>query len=315
MGLGPVSGPISRREAFGLATAVAVAPGAALALTATEPQPSSAKLRFLDQARRLTVETYVNGAGPYPFMVDTGANSSVISMELADALGLERQGQSVLHHVAGSALVDRASIRSLKAGDREQRDIAVSLVSETTLGARGLLGLDWLGRSSLTLDYARGRMVVGAAMEPPGSLTFVAPARTRRNGLTLIDAYMPGGPLLTFIDSGSTTTIGNLALLDAARKGKAIVGETVRLNLRSVTGEQLPCTVAVLTSLRIGGLLIRWIPVVMGPIHTFDFWGLGGEPAILVGTDVLQKFKAVALDVRRGEVRFSISDRPAGPAI
>lgn len=308
-------GPISRRDAFSLAAGFAAMPGLALALTATDPPPSSEKLRFLDESRRLTVQTYVNGAGPFPFMVDTGANSSVISRELADSLKLERQGQMVLHHVAGSAVVDRVSVGSLKAGDREQRDLAVSLVPEATLGAKGLLGLDWLGRSSLTLDFSRGRMVVGAAMEPPGSLTFVAPARTRRNGLTLIDAYMPGGPLLTFIDSGSTTTIGNLALLEAARKGKAIIGETVRLNLRSVTGEMLPCTVAVLSSLRIGGLLIRWIPVVMGPIHTFDFWGLGGEPAILVGTDVLQKFKSVALDVRRGEVRFSISDRPLTPAI
>lgn len=306
---------ISRRETIGLATGLAAAPRVALALTAPDPPPSSERLRFLDEARRLTVQTYVNGAGPFPFMVDTGANSSVVSSELADSLGLERSGRTVLHHVAGSALVDRVSIGSLKAGDREQRDLAVSVVSEATLGARGLLGLDWLGRSSLTLDYARRRMVVGAAVEPPGSLTFVAPARTKRNGLTLIDAFMPGGSLLTFIDSGSTTTIGNLALLNTARKRNAIVGETVDLNLKSVTGQVLPCTVAVLSSLRIGGLLIRWIPVVMGPIHTFDFWGLSGEPAILVGTDVLQKFKSVALDVRRGEVRFSISDRPATPAI
>lgn len=308
-------GPVSRRDAFGLVAGLAVAPGLVMARTTSDPAPSSAKLRYLDQSRRLTVQTYVNGAGPFAFMVDTGANSSVISRELADNLGLERQGQIVLHHVAGAAVVDRVSIALLRAGDRERRDLAVSLVPEATLGAPGLLGLDWLGRSSLTLDYARGRMVVGAAMEPPGSLTFVAPARTKRNGLTLIDAYMPGGSLLTFIDSGSTTTIGNLALLEAARKGKAIVGETVRLNLRSVTGELLPCTVAVLSSLRIGGFLIRWLPVVMGPVHTFDLWGLSGEPAILIGTDILQKFKSVALDVRRGEVRFSISDRPSTPAI
>jgi predicted aspartyl protease len=308
-------GPISRRDALSLAAGLAVAPGAALAFTASGPQPSSEKLRFLDEAQRLTVQTYVNGAGPFPFMIDTGANSSVISAELADSLRLERRGQTVLHHVAGSAMVDRVTIGALKAGDREQRDLAVSVVSETTLGAQGLLGLDWLGRSSLTLDYSRRRMVVGAAIEPPGSMTFIAPARTQRNGLTLIDAYIPGGPLLTFIDSGSTTTIGNLALLEAARKGKALIGETVHLNLRSVTGEMLPCTVAILSSLRIGGLLIRWIPVVMGPVHTFDFWGLGDEPAILVGTDVLQKFKSVALDMRRGEVRFSVSDWGAGRAI
>ncbi|WP_454717149.1 retropepsin-like aspartic protease [Caulobacter segnis] len=311
--MGP--GRFSRRDAFGLAAGLVATPGAALALTAPDPPPSAERLRFLDEARRLTVDTYVNGEGPYPFMVDTGANSSVVSIELADALKLERQGQTVLHHVAGSAVVDRATVRSLKVGGREQRDLPVSLVTEATLGAKGVLGLDWLGRSSLTLDYARGRMVVGSALPPPGALTFVAPTRMQRNGLTLIDAYMPGGALLTFIDSGSTTTVGNLALLEAARKNKAIIGETIELQLRGVTGEKLPCTMAVLSSLRIGGLLIRWIPVVMGPIHTFDFWGLKNEPAILVGADILQKFRSVALDARRGEVRFSISDRAETPAI
>lgn len=311
--MGP--GRFSRREAFGLTLGAAVAPGAAMAFTAPDPPPSSERLRFLDEARRLTVETYINGLGPYPFIVDTGANSSVISTELADELKLERQGQTVLHHVAGSAVVDRVTVRSLKVGGREQKDLPVSLVSETTLGAKGVLGLDWLGRSSLTLDYSRGRMVVGSALPPPGALTFVAPARTQRNGLTLIDAYMPGGSLLTFIDSGSTTTVGNLPLLEAARKNKAIIGESIELKLRGVTGETLSCTLAVLSSLRIGGLLIRWIPVVMGPIHTFDFWGLKNEPAILVGTDILQKFRSVALDARRGEVRFSISDRGDTPSI
>jgi hypothetical protein len=45
----------------------------------------------------------------------------------------------------------------------------------------------------------------------------------------------------------------------------------------------------------------------MGPIHTFDYWGLTDRPALLIGADVLQKFRSVALDFKRGEFRFSMT--------
>ncbi|MGH1557988.1 aspartyl protease family protein [Caulobacter segnis] len=44
-------------------------------------------LRYLDDAKRLTVKALINGQGPFAFLVDTGANSSVIASELAAQLG------------------------------------------------------------------------------------------------------------------------------------------------------------------------------------------------------------------------------------
>jgi hypothetical protein len=49
------------------------------------------------------------------------------------------------------------------------------------------------------------------------------------------------------------------------------------------------------------------VPVVFGPVHTFEYWGLVDRPAILIGIDVLNAFESVALDFTRGQVHFRLS--------
>src|SRR5665213_2244828 len=54
-----------------------------------------------DMYRRMTAPIIVNGSGPFAFVVDTGANQSVISTELAAQLGLVRGALEPLNGVAG----------------------------------------------------------------------------------------------------------------------------------------------------------------------------------------------------------------------
>ena len=80
---------ISRRGLAGLVATLVAAP--AFARDPNASQASSAEpLKYLDVARRLTVQVMLNGQGPFHMMVDTGANSSMISIETADRLGLAR---------------------------------------------------------------------------------------------------------------------------------------------------------------------------------------------------------------------------------
>jgi hypothetical protein len=97
-----------------------------------------------------------------------------------------------------------------------------------------------------------------------------------------------------------------LALLEAAREAKAIVGELSDTQLRSVTGQVLPARATVVSRLMLGKLTLRNVPLLIGQVHTFDFWGFGSEPAIVVGIDILRKFQSVAIDSKRGEVRFRV---------
>lgn len=298
---------ISRRGLAGLAATLVAAP--ALAWDSNTPQVAGSEpLKYLDVARRLTVQVMLNGQGPFDMMVDTGANSSVISIETADRLDLARGAPVEMHGIAGVQTVDTVVIDTLQMGRRIRRRMTVSIVAERHLGAAGLLGLDWLGANNLMLNYGQRRMAVGEPLPLPDHRTVVVKTRTR-SGLTLIDASIPGQMLIALLDSGSTTTVGNLALLRAAQARKAILGAIFDIQLRSATGQTLPGRLAVLNRLTLGKMTLMNVPVVVAAVHTFDYWGLADEPAILIGSDILQTFETVALDFKRREVRFRIADR------
>ncbi|AZS22086.1 MULTISPECIES: aspartyl protease family protein [unclassified Caulobacter] len=294
----------SRRALLRLVSSGALASGAAASNQGDTP--ASNPLRYLDTARRLTVQAYVNTHGPFDFLVDTGANSSVIAAELAAQLGLPRGAESRLHSIAGTQTVATARVARLAVGKRVRNDLVVSVLPREQLRMDGVLGLEWLARASLLLDFKQRRMTVGEALPVPDARTVIVKSKLLRSGLTLIDAFMPLQRLVAFVDSGSTTTVGNLAMLEAARQNNALIGELNGTELRSVTGQVLAGRAATLSRLTLGGMTLRNIPLVFGPIHTFDYWGFREQPAIVIGVDILQRFDRVSMDFKRNEVRFRV---------
>ena len=83
-----------RRLAAMLALGLGALPATGLTAPLDLPDPKQDPLvegtrKVVD--RRLSVQAIINDAGPYPFLVDTGANASVISKELAASLNLPRR--------------------------------------------------------------------------------------------------------------------------------------------------------------------------------------------------------------------------------
>lgn len=299
---------VERRALVGLVATTAVAPGAVLAVQDAPATPSDAThpLKYLDAAKRLSVRAQVNGQGPFDFLVDTGSNSSVITAELAIQLNLPRGAPSRLHSIAGSQSVETAKVASLAVGGRSRQNMRVSVLPREQLRMDGVLGLEWLDRASLMLDFKHRRMTVGEALPLADAQTVIVKSKLLRSGLTLIDAFMPLRRLIAFVDSGSTTTVGNLALLEAARESDAVLGGMAATELRSVTGQVLPGRAAILSRLTLGKMTLRNVPLIIGAIHTFDYWGFQEQPAIVIGTDILQKFDTVSMDFKRNEVRFRL---------
>ena len=298
---------VARRGLLGLAMLLAAPPLARAWTSDPQTAVTSDTLRYLDESQRLTVQVMVNDQGPFPFLVDTGANGSAISGGLVDRLGLARRGAVRVHGLAGSQTVDTVKIDTLRVGQRKHSGMMMSVVAGSDIGAAGLLGLEWLGNNSLTLDYKARTMHVGLALSAPDAQTVVVKAHTKAGGLTLIDGVMPGARLQAFLDSGSTITVGNRALLAAAKRSNAIVLSAADINLDSVTGQVLEGRPATLKSLTLGNMILSNVPLVIGSVHTFKYWGVDDQPTILIGSDILQQFETVALDFRRGEVRFRVS--------
>jgi predicted aspartyl protease len=286
-----------------------LARGAAWAAQDDLPDPATGDpTRGLDPAGRLTVQVFLNDKGPFPFLVDTGANASVISSELASSLGLPAGRAVNLHGIAGVELVGTVGVASVRVGRRERRDLSLSIIPGRYLKAPGVLGMDWLGAQGLTLDFADRQMHVGARIPRADQRSVSVPVRLQRSGLSLIDAHVGSTRALTFLDTGSTTTVGNSALLAAATQAGAVTRDWTDIQLISLTGQTLSGRLAALKQLTLGKMVMRNVPVVFGPVHTFEYWGLVAEPALLIGVDVLRAFQTVTLDYHRGAVHFRLPD-------
>ena len=295
--------PIIRRRA--LAGLLALTASPVLARSLTDPQQTE-KTTPLGYVRRLTVQVRINDLGPYPFLVDTGANASVISGELAALLGLPAGEPVNLHGIAGAERVSTVTAASIAVGRRVRKGLTLSVLPGRFIQAPGILGLDWLGAQGLVLDFAREEMRLGPVAPRTDESTVSVPVRATRNGLHLIEASVSGAMTLAFLDTGSTTTVGNMALMRQAVRRRAVSSEWADIELLSLTGQTMAGRLAALKTVSLGKVNLRNLPVVFGPVHTFDYWGLSDRPAILIGIDVLNAFESVALDFMRGQVHFSL---------
>jgi predicted aspartyl protease len=302
---------ISRRNLAATLSVLALPGGVARAQGDLPDPGTSAPTRGLDPAGRLTVLVFLNDKGPFPFLVDTGANASVISSDLVASLDLPPGRPVNLHGIAGVEQVGTVGVQSVRVGRRERRDISMSIIAGRYLKAPGVLGMDWLGEQGLTLDFVERQMHVGARVPRADQRSVSVPVRLQRSGLSLIDAHIGATRALTFLDTGSTTTVGNAALMDAAAKANLITRDWTDIQLVSLTGQTLSGRLAALKQLTLGKMIMRNVPVVFGPVHTFEYWGLVSEPALLIGVDVLRAFESVTLDYHRGAVHFLLPDASA----
>jgi predicted aspartyl protease len=256
-----------------------------------------------DLYARMTAPVRVNGAGPFPFLVDTGANQSVISLDLAVRLGLPMGPAQALNGVAGVQMAPTATA-DLGIGERLETGVSLSVLPREGVGGAGILGLDRLADRRLILDFRRRRMRI----EPrAGRWGFdgevVVRARRRSGSLTLIDARVAGAPVIAFLDSGAEHTLGNLALRERT------AGRGVRLgalSMMSATGQTIAADMISMPKLELAGMSLESWPVAFADLHTFRLWKLEKTPAILVGIDLLSRFEQVGLDFARSEVRFRV---------
>ena len=63
---------------------------------------------------RMTVPVTVQGTGPYRFLVDTGADRTAISRDIADRLKLSAGASASLHSISGVSTVSTATISDLQ---------------------------------------------------------------------------------------------------------------------------------------------------------------------------------------------------------
>lgn len=255
---------------------------------------------------RMTVQVHVNGRGPYDFVVDSGADTSVIGVRVANDLQLPLGTPVLLNSMTARNIVDRVRVDSLTLGPSTIRDLHLPALREAHLGGDGMIGIDALVRQRLLMDFEDRSIKVEDARKPyrsyPGEI--VVMARRQKGQLILTEVRANRLELDAVIDTGSQITIGNLALRDKLLKSNRNKVWTVQTT--GVTGKTVDLQLAKLPELRLGSVILRDVPIAFADVPPFRVFGINDEPALLLGTDILELFRRISLDFRARKVRFQL---------
>jgi predicted aspartyl protease len=256
---------------------------------------------------RLTLQVMVNGQGPYPFLVDTGSDRTVISRELAAKLGVAPGPQVMMHESAGSDLVSTVRIDRLTVGGRTIDNIDSPALDAGDLGAAGMLGVDSIKDLHLVMDF-RGMVLSSqpSRAEPLDEHTIVVTGRSRFGQLILTNARIHGVPVLVVLDSGAQVSVGNAALLRLLTGRQLHQKADKTTTLVSVTGRRAVVELDMVEEAQVGGVIIHNMPLAFAELPIFARFGLTRRPALLLGMDVLSLCRKVTVDLRRREATFTL---------
>ena len=76
--------------------------------------------------------------------------------------------------------------------------------------------------------------------------------------------------------------------------------------MTGVTGTTVELQLANIGELRLGPITLRNVPIAFADVPPFKVFGLADQPALLLGTDLLETFRRVSLDFRARKVRFQL---------
>jgi len=268
-----------------------------------------------DQSRRMTVPVTVNGQGPFQFVIDTGADRTVISKELAEQLALPKSGTAKLHAMGGTGQVTIVKIDRIQVSDKISRKVKAAALPRKHLGADGLIGIDSLKGQRIVMDFQAGTMTLQASdtpedVVPDGMDVIVVTARTRLGQLVLADADANGQKVWVIVDTGAQNSVGNnrLRRLMVERNPATLVKP---IQMIDVLGKSTSADYTVVRRLRIGGVMLGNAALAFADAHPFKLFELEKKPSMLLGMESLRAFQRVSVDFAARKIKFLM---PSGMA-
>jgi predicted aspartyl protease len=287
----------------------AAPPEAAPTPPASAPTPDGVSIDLgRDFYERMTVPVTIGGSGPYKFVVDTGAERTVIARELAENLRLDPSGTAHLYSMSEVSDIATVRIPTLGVGGKSYHGINAPALERRNLGAEGMLGVDALQAERVSFDFARQEMTVVPSRhieEHWDGDTIIITARSRFGHLVLVDAAVEGQKVWVIVDTGAQTSVGNSALRRALERRHRLP-ETQPLTMISVTGGRIVAEQTLIKSIRLGDATIHDMPIAFADVDPFRKLGLMGRPALLLGMDALKSFDRVSVDFANRKVKLLV---------
>jgi predicted aspartyl protease len=241
-------------------------------------------------------DVFIGARGPYRFVVDTGAETTVIDPKLAKELRLQPEFQVELITQHSRRSVPAVRVRNLRIGDAilAETELVFHPVAESQRfgqPVRGLLGLNALAGRTFSLTPTSGRLEIDGA-RPAGD---AIPLRLVEGRLALT-AAMGEESLVLALDSGSTHTV---LFRTPAAMAKVRPVSTTFATLEGARSVVPTCWTAAMT---FGGIRIAMLPAAI----------VERKGTALDGLLPASAFQSIYIDRGRGEA--VLSAKPASAA-
>jgi len=312
------AGSLSRRKLVGYGAAALCASPLARAQTIAPPVPGAppddaARIAAgHDSAKRMTVPVLINGKGPFQFVVDTGADRSVIADDVAVRLGLVRGDLVTVQGVVRTVSSRLVAVADITVGSIERRNLVLPLLPRSLMGADGYLGLDAVDGARVTLDFKNQELLVGR----PGIRSYyrvvrpseaMVPVSGQEGHLRSLNCRVDGVLTTCFLDTGAEISVGNTQLFTALLERNPDYQVLGMLPITGITGGVVMGKVVQLGTIRLHSVTFNNAAVAIADMQIFDVWQLNDQPALLIGMNWLRQFERVSIDYRLKEINFNLA--------
>lgn len=265
-----------------------------------------------EQHDRMTLPVRMGERSDLDFMVDTGAERSAISSELANELALSETGIKTVISFAGTTQVPSVRAPSIGFGEDDWRSMEMLTFKRRAIGADGVLGIDSLQNKIVTFDFEDEEMRIRPSpngKKRAGSREVAVDLVEREGRLVISNARISGLQVDIIIDTGSAVSVGNMALRDRLRReGKlSDLQEGVMLTF---TGQLVPAEVGVVRNVDVDGFTVSRMAVAFVRSQSFDYLGYVDEPVLYLGMEAMRAFRQLEIDFANKRALFKARDVP-----
>jgi hypothetical protein len=275
---------------------------------------------------RVSTDVFVNGQGPFNFLLDTASSRTMLFEHLRKALDLTPSGTGMLKVYAmnniGTAVpvkpraltLDRQTLTGLTLGVLPDERVPADGVQ----GADGILGMDALSHYFLVMDHEALTLKL---MDPsdPGARAYrewpsmeLEPHRAQDMDITFwwVQAKFGAQPVTALLDMGSGITMLNWQAAEGLGLARAnFKDEKVPADLRDALGTLEPVVRLTGLTITLDGQVFADQNVIVANAQVFHYFGLGDRPAAIIGPALL-RYNSLAIDF--GKRRLYIA--PGTPA-
>jgi len=291
--------------------AIAFLASAAMAGRARASLPAEQPYR-IDSHGRLTTDVYLNGQGPFQFLIDTASSRSLMFEHVRQRLSLTQSqpGRMTVYGLNDVADVMPVKPRELGVAGESVSDLTMGVLPDTEPGGPdGVLGIDVLAHYFVVLDRRTMRM----KLLPPGkdavrsytnayadwSEVELVPRTLKKFPIQFwyLKARFNGSGINSLFDLGASLTMLNWGAAErlGVRKSHFTSYGPPPAVLQDVLGKQAPAVRADGLEVRLPGKSWTKQFAIIADAPVFSYFDLDETPAAIVGLDLFRN-SSLAID-------------------